>query len=225
VSPAAAVGDVVHSLAALRPRLGGGSRSGRSYAITLLTPVRPGGEAGLAAHLRGLDAGQGSPLADLPYVHFARWVMIDQLKTDWPGAPSPPPRLRSQYLLFTASVTAPAKKNAKPAEKRYAERLPESFLHELCARIPAAADAIWGHCLGYPGASDADACVRYLADSQLETSLFYVGYGGVTVDEVRQALAARDRLIAFAREHQGEPDAAALQQAYLKESPAWSPSS
>ncbi len=225
VAPAAAARDVIRSLAAWRPRLDGGSRSGRSYALTLLTPIRPAAEASLVAHIRGLEVGERSPLAKLPYVHFARWVVIDQLKTDWPGAPSPPPRLRSQYLLFTASVTAPAKGSAKPAEKRYAERLPESFLHELCARIPADVDAIWGHCLGYPGASDADAFVRYLADSQLETSLFYVGYPDVTVDEVRHALAARDELIAFAREHQGEPDAAALQQAYLQESRAWSLSS
>jgi hypothetical protein len=224
VASVAVARGLVRALAAGRRGRGGGSRSGRSYALTLLTPVRTGAEADLAARIRALGIGEESPLARLPYVHVARWVVIDQLKTDWAGAPDPPPRLKSHYLLFTASLTAPAEENVTPAANRYAERLPESFLHELRSRIPAEADAIWGHCLHYPGISDAEAFVRYLARSQLETSLFYVGYPDVTVDEVRQALAARDKLVAFARDHQGESDAARLQQAYLEESPTWFPS-
>lgn len=224
VAPVAAVRGVVRALAAARPGRGGGSRRGRSYALTLLTPICAGSEADLSAHIRGLGIGEESPLARLPYVHFARWVVIDQLKTGWAGAPDPPPRLKSQYLLFTASLTAPAEKDVTPASNRYAERLPESFLHELRSRIPDDADAIWGHCLDYPGVSDAEAFVRYLARSQLDTSLFYAGYPDVTVDEVRQVLSARDKLVAFARDHQGEQDAAQLQQAYVEESPTWFPS-
>ena len=198
-----------------RPRRGDGSRSGSSYAVTLLTPVQRGAESRLAEHLRGLGIGAESPLARLPSVHFARWLMIDQLRSDWPGAPSPPPRLNSQYLLFTASLTAPG--------PREAERLPGAFLDELRTRIPAAADAIWGHCVGYPGTSEPEAFVRYLAASQLETSLFHVGYADVTVDEVRHALGVRDKLVAFARDHQGQQDMAELQRAYLGESATWSP--
>jgi hypothetical protein len=227
VSPIAAIGEaygVVRALTARRRGRRGGSRCGRSYAVTLLTPIRPAAEADIAAYIKGLGIGDKSPLAKLPYVHFARWVVIDQLKTDWPGAPSPAPRLQSQYLLFTASVTGPAEKDVNPREGRYAERLPESFLYELHARMSTDAHAIWGHCLGYPGISDADAFVRYLARSQLETSLFHVGYPDVTVDEVRQALAARDKLVAFVRDHQSERDVARLQQAYLQESSTWFPS-
>jgi hypothetical protein len=215
---------IARVLATVRPGRGGGSRSSRSFAVTLLTPVRAGAEAELSAHFTTLGVGDRSPLAKLPYVHFARWVVIDQLKTDWPGAPVPAPRLNSRYLLFTASVTAPQEDHVTPAEARYAERLPDSFLYELVTRIPADADAIWRHCLGYPGISDADAFVRYLARSQLAASLFHVGYADVPVDEVRQALAARDAVVAFARDHQGEQDAGELQRAYLEESPTWSPS-
>jgi hypothetical protein len=224
VAPVRAARSVARALGSVFPGRGGGSRSGRSFAVTLLAPVRAGAEGQLSAYLNGLGVGDESPLAELPYVHFARWVVIDQLKTDWPGAPVPPPRLKSQYLLFTASVTAPAEDHVAPTDGRYAERLPESLLYELWTRIPADAHAIWRHCVGYPGISDADAFVRYLARSQLETSLFHVGYADVTVDEVRQALAARDALVTFARDHQGEQDAGKLQQAYLEESPTWFPS-
>jgi hypothetical protein len=151
-------------------------------------------------------------------------VVIPQLRTSWTGAPYPPPRLKSQYLLFTASLTAPAEENVRPRGNRYVERLPESFLHELHSRIPNDVDAIWAHCLNYPGIADTEAFVGYLARSQLKTSFFYAGYPDVTVDEVRQALAARDKLVAFARDRQSESDGARLQDAYLKESPTWFPS-
>ncbi len=195
---------------------GRGCRSGRSYAFSLLTPIHSGAEADLAAHLKALPTGEDSPLARLPYVHVGRWLIMDQLKTSWPGAPRRPARLQSQYLLFSASVTA-------PDDGSYADDLPESFLRELATLIPDEADAIWGHCVGYPGSASVDAFVRYLSTSRLETSLFYVGYPDVTVQQVRQALATRDRLVDFVRDHQDERDPAQLQRAYLQESTTWFP--
>ena len=186
--------DLVRGVRALGRR-DAGSRSGRSYAVTLITPIRRGEEQALAAHLQGLGGPEQSPLAKLPYVHFGRWLVIDQLKLDWPGAPPSRPQLRSQYLYFSASVTA-------PAEGGYAGDMPEAFFRDLATRIPKEADDIWTHCVGYPGAADADAFVRYLAASQIHTSLFYVGYPDVTVDEVRRAVATRKSLIAFALAHQ-----------------------
>ena len=194
---------------------GRGARSGRSYAFVSLTPIRHGHEAALTKHLKGLQA-TGSPLAQLPFVHFGRWMIIDQLKMSWPGAPRRPTRLRSQYLLFTASVTA-------PSDGTYGRDLPGSFLTELAARIPADADAIWRHCVGYPGVTPVAAFVRYLTKSQLDTLLFHVGYPDVTVEEVRQALAARDGLASFASNHQDEANPASLREAYLKESATWFP--
>lgn len=203
-------------LTAIAPSRGPGarSRSGRSYAFTSLTPIRAGLGDGLSAHLGDLPMGRESPLARLPYVHFARWLVLDQLKTDWSGAPRDPTRLQSDYLLFTASVTAPDR-------GRYARDLPHSFLRELAAQIPGEADAIWGNCVGYPGSAAVEELVTYFVKSQLDTLLFYVGYPDVTVEQVNRALAARDRLVGFARRHQGEDDPARLQQAYLEESATW----
>lgn len=193
---------------------GSGSRSGRSYAFTSLTPIRGGSERALAAQLRGLPTGDRSPLARLDHVHLGRWMVIDDLKTAWPGAPKDPTRLRSAYLLFTASITAP--------DNRYADHLPGNFLADLAARMPAEADTIWGNCVGYPGSADVDGFVAYLSRSQLDTLLFHVGYPNATVEQVRHALAARDGLVNFVRTHQDEKGPARLQRAYLEESATWS---
>jgi hypothetical protein len=221
-APVRAVRAVTRAVRSAPRNLADGSRSGRSYAVTLLTPVDAGAAGRLGACLHALGTDGASPLAALPYVHFARWVVIDRLRTDWPGTSVRPPRLASEYLLFGASLTAPAEDHT-PVGQRYVERLPYSFLHELCERIPETADAVWGHCVDYRGTADPDAFVQYLAASQIETALFHVGCPDVTVDEIRRALAIRDALIAFARDHQGEQDPAALRQAYLKEFATWFP--
>ena len=188
------------------------NRSGRSYAFVCLTPIKPGSETALAEHLRSLNG--ASPLRWLPHVHFGRWLIIDGPKGWWPGSPRRA-RLRSQYLLFTASVTAP--------NERYADDLPGSFLQELFETIPDDADAIWGHCLGYPTGGSSQARGTYLATSQLDTLLFYVGYPDTTVGEVRDALELREHLLEFARA-QDPADAAAFKHAYLEESAKWLPS-
>lgn len=193
---------------------GAGSRNGRSYVFTSLTPIRAGREDDLVAYLGNLPMGRESPLARLPYVHLARWLVIDHLKTEWSGAPRDPTRLRSRYLLFTANVTAPEKGS-------YGKDLPGSLLRELAGEIPGDADAIWGNCVGYPGSASVEEFVAYLTKSQLDTLLFYVGYPNSTVEDVTRALAAQDRLLRFARRHQDEDDPARLQQAYLEESAAW----
>lgn len=194
---------------------GTGSRSGRSYAFTSLTPICNGLAGNLGTHLSSLPVAEASPLAELAYVHLGRWLVIDGLKMTWSGAPRRPTRLRSDYLLFTASVTG-------PEDSTYTDELPHSFLVEMAEQIPDAVDAIWGSCVGYPGSTSVQAFAEYLTRSQLDTELFYVGYPNTTVQQAVHALAARDHLVDFVRRHQTESDPARLQQAYLEESKTWS---
>ncbi len=205
-------------LGSLSPKRGpgAGSRAGGAYYFTSMTPVQKGKEQSLAAQLRGLPTGSGSPLSLLGDVHLGRWLVLDDLrKMNFPGEPAHPTQLRSAYLFFTATVGA----TDGPA----ADALPGSLIREIADKIPDVADAVWGHCVGYPGISPVDPFVAYLAKSQLDTLLFHVGYPSVTVDHVHRAIAARDGLVGFVRNHQAESDPAALQQAYLEESSTWLP--
>jgi hypothetical protein len=191
---------------------GHGSPCGRSYAFTSLVPIRPGHESELAAYL-GEMAGQASPFAALPHVHFARLVIVDQLRSEWAGAPRRPPRLRSSYLLFTAAVTALPEED--PGE------LPGLLLRSMDTTVPEVAHGVWRHCYGYTGTATAPELRAYLPKSQVGTLLFYVGCPDTTVAETRTALVRRQRLDAFAMANQGT-DPAALRQAFEEESASWS---
>jgi hypothetical protein len=152
-------------------------RSGQARALTALTPIRPGRESELRALLRALPRGPDSPLARLERTHFARWVVIDRLPPD----PPRPDRLNAPYLLFTSNLDGDV----------------ESYLRELCERMPAEAHEIWSRCAGYPGVDDAAAFTRWLLAHHVPTSFFVAAYPQATVRDVRNGLAAREQLLRF----------------------------
>lgn len=188
------------------------NRRGCSYAVTVITPIEPGRAGDLRKLLRQYKPGPPSPLAKVPDVQFARWVIIDQLRTDWPGAPKPPPRLKSEYLLFSADVTAPAYRVGS---------LPDSFFRDVATHMSADADKVWRHCLGYPGAADVERFVEYMKKSQITIGLYYAAYPDATVDDVNHALHVRIKLGEFALKAQDVTPTTALRHEYLTRSASW----
>lgn len=165
--------------------------------LTVLTPVHPGDEPELAAYLARLPQGDQSPFRRLSSTHFARWVVVGPLSTDYPGAPFPDRPLRMRYLLFTTTFNSPV----------------PDFLAELRTRLGAEADAVWGHCVNYPGHHDAREFDRYLIRNSLPVHQWFAAYDA-TVTEVRNGLDLRDEHLAFARKVQQSGDEK-LQQAFI----------
>ena len=91
----------------------------------------------------------------------------------------------------------------------------DAYLDAIAENVPEA-DEWWGHCAGYPGRSDKAAFRAWIRAHQVHTQLFANAYHGATVQDVREALDARERVVAFAAETQGL-DAAELQQRFLAE--------
>lgn len=172
------------------------NRVGTAYALTVFTPIVPGREGELRAHLEGLPRGATSALARLEQLHTARLQIFDHLVHQ--GARQKPDRLKSNYLVFTASFDGDL----------------DDFLGAICARLAPEADALWGHCAGYPGAADRAAFKRYIAEHQIHTNLFASPYPTASVSSVRESLALRDRVVGFAADAQGL-DAAALKERFL----------
>lgn len=199
-----------------------GNRRGASYAVTAVTPIEPGQLEPLREVLHSFKPGPDSPLAKVPDVQFARWVVIDKLLTDWDGAPRTPSSLNSSYLLFSADLTAPAHR---------ANDLPESFFRDLAELIPAECAAVWGKCRGFPGTADAEQFVDYLSRSLIPLGIYYAAFPDDTPDEIATALKVRTRFAEFVAEHQHVFSLVAangngqvfedLREKYLTESEAW----
>jgi hypothetical protein len=176
----------------------GRNRSGQAYGLTVLTPVLDGRVSALAAFLDGLGPEGASPLARVPGTHFARWVIVDDVVYE--GGRQRRDALKAARLLFTSNFDGPL----------------DAYLEALRAGLGEDADAIWGHCAGYPGRADADAFAAWMRAHQVESALFFAAYGDQTVAEVRRNLDRRTRLIEFAMAAQGLP-AAELQARFQTE--------
>jgi hypothetical protein len=160
-------------------------RSGQALALTVLVPIQAGHEGALADTLNDLPPRDGSPLARVPGTHFARFVVIDA--PVYEGAPQKRDSWKASRLLFTSNFDAPR----------------DRYLDVLRTGLDTDGDAIFGHCVGYPGHADAQAWAAWLIAHRVKSSLFFGAYGDQSVQTVRDNIAMRARLIAFALEAQG----------------------
>jgi hypothetical protein len=166
----------------------------------VLTPILPGEEAALSAQLTAMAEGE-DVFGRLSSTHFARWVVLDRLGADIPGRCRRTRPLRMHYLLFTCTANSSI----------------DDQMEELRLRLGPEVDAVWGHCVGYPGHHRRVAFHRYLRHNSLPALQRFAAYDA-SVPEIRAALKLRDRHIAFARESQGLDDAD-LQQAFRRRFP------
>jgi hypothetical protein len=153
--------------------------SGQATAFMALTPIRAGEEPALRSYLASLSQAE-SPLALVAGTHFARWVILP----DWVNDPSQPRQdhLETAYLIFTTNFDGPL----------------DPYLDELCVKLAPEAPEIWGRCIGCPTAASGAELKQYLLHNQIDTGFFVAAYPYATVAQVKAALDARERLIAFA---------------------------
>jgi hypothetical protein len=175
--------------------------SGQAYSLTVLSPILEGRETELAAHLDQLGEGDASPLARVRGTHFARWVVIGDVKFQGDGQRRRD-HLSAPRLLFTSNFDGSR----------------DPYLEALRTQLNDDADAIWGHCRGYPGHRDAEPFARWMRAHQLDSALFFAAYGAFTVEQVHANLEARSKLIDFALDSQGLSPAD-LKQRFLERFP------
>jgi hypothetical protein len=173
--------------------------SGKAYSLTVLTPIVDGDETELAQYLDGLQPGDSSPLAGVAGTHFARWVVIDDVIYEGTEQ-GDRDHLAHPRLLFTSNFDGEL----------------DPYLEALRTGLGASADAIWSHCIGYPGSADPQRFASYLRAHQIDSSLFFAAYGDRSVQDVTRSLAVRSKLIEFALRAQGL-GGAELKSAFLQE--------
>ena len=147
------------------------NHSGQAYSLTVLTPILDDEVSALAAHLDTFGPEDASPLARVAGTHFARWVIIEDVV--YQGGRQRRDALKASRLLFTSNFDGPL----------------DAYLEGMRNDLGDDADAVWGHCAGYPGRADPAAFAAYFRAHQVESALFFGAYGDQTVAQVQANLA------------------------------------
>jgi hypothetical protein len=146
--------------------------------LAVLLPVLGGQEQTLEARLTALPDGDESPFATLSSTHFARLVLVPNLRDGadrvLPGVPA--------LLFFSAEFDLPV----------------SGYLEALCTLMPREVDEIFELCEGYPGVASPPRFKRWLLDHRVPAGFSIQGNPGATAGDVVESLALRDRIIEFA---------------------------
>jgi hypothetical protein len=172
------------------------NRTGGVYALTTFASLLPGHADGVQRYLDTMPEGEHSPLARLSQLHLSRIHIFTELVAQ-PGHAAE--RLDAPQLVFTSSFDGDL----------------DRYIEDLRTKVPEC-DEWWGHCVGYPGRADASAFRAYIRAHKIDTQLFANAYPGATVQDVKRALATRERVIDLAVAGQGM-DAAELQRRFRAE--------
>lgn len=175
--------------------------SGNVYGLTILSPIiddpkaTPSHDLQIRKYLAELSTGEDSPFAQAPGTHLARLVVMDDVI--YVGAPVREEHLKSKYLVLEANIDGDLDK----------------YLDGLAANAPHQVDAIWEHCVGYPGAANRTAFISYMKSCQLTTTFYFAAVNDKTVTETLRALQTQTAVAEFIAEHQGA-DPATLQRKF-----------
>ena len=157
----------------------GASRARPANLITMMTPIRPGGQAlvrrffDAVKHFPALK----QPLRDMALIRAAHWTVVESLP-DGNGEPEP---IRPAYLLF---------------ESTYDVDL-EEYIDRFAHTLPWQMRAIWLTGSGYPGVLPSSAFYRWVEDHRLPIAHSWRAYPEATTRMVDSGLRVAQRLAEF----------------------------
>jgi hypothetical protein len=179
------------------------NQNGSVYGLTILSPIiddetaTPSHDLQIRGYLATLPTGEQSPFALAPGTHLARLVVMDDVI--YVGMPACEEHLKSKYLVFESNCDGDL----------------DGYLRSLAAAAPEQLDAIWSHCVGYPGAANPQKFIDYMKSCQIETTFYFAAVNDKTVPESLRALQTQRAVADFIAGHQGmEP--AQLQAEFLR---------
>ena len=167
------------------------NKSGRVYGLTLLCPIInderavPSHDLQIRQYLATLPTGEGSPFAIAPNTHLARLVVMDDVI--YVGVPATEEHLKSKYLVFETNCDVDI----------------EEYVAGLATHVPEQVEAVWSHCVGYPGLTDMGAFVKYMKACQVPTTFFFAATNDKSVTETLTALQTKCAVAEFITSHQG----------------------
>lgn len=148
---------------------------GRATAITVLTPIKPGGTPlervvlFLGEHVKMLN----QALAELSFIHYARWTIITGLPFN--GAPQRQEKLHYDYLFFETNFNGTW----------------DEYIDAFSEVVPERMKAIWGTSFGFPGPEPVGPFKSYIHANDLPIAHYYCAYPNATTKMVLSALSVR----------------------------------
>jgi len=177
------------------------SKSGSVYGLTILSPIIDDPHASIShdlqlrMYLGALKRDERSPFAKVTGTHVARLTVMNDVV--FVGSPSKEEHLKSQYLVFESNFDGDL----------------DSYLRTMATQIPEHVEAVWSHCVGYPGTKNVEAFQAYMKKCELDSTFYFADVNDKTVDQALRALQTQAAVAAFIERNQGKP-AAEIQQAF-----------
>ena len=167
------------------------NQNGAMYGLTILSPIIdddkaiPSHDLQIRAYLASLPNNHRSPFAIAPGTHLARLVVMDDVI--YVGMPSCEEHLKSKYLVFESNCDGDL----------------DAYLNGLAQYAGAHIDAIWSHCVGYPGVADLARFLRYMKQCQLTTTFYFAAVNDKDLPQTLKALQTQRAVADFIAENQG----------------------
>ncbi|MFL6351858.1 MAG: hypothetical protein ACJ74Z_08420 [Bryobacteraceae bacterium] len=177
------------------------SKSGSVYGLTILSPIIDDPHASIShdlqlrMYLGALKRDERSPFAKVTSTHVARLAVMNDVV--FVGSPSKEQHLKSQYLVFESNFDGDL----------------DPYLQTMATQIPEHVEAVWSHCVGYPGTKNVEAFQAYMKKCELDSTFYFADVNDKTVDQALRALQTQAAVAAFVERNQGKP-AAEIQQAF-----------
>jgi hypothetical protein len=171
------------------------NKNGQVYGLTVLSPIIEDERLDICHsmelrwYLGHLARDHKSPFAQISSTYLARLVVMDDVI--YVGVPACEEHLKSRYLVFETNFDGDL----------------DIYLTRMARETPDFVDAVWKHCVGYPGLSDTAAFVAYMKRCQIETTFFFADVNDRTVQQTLKALQTQSALAHFIAKHQGKPPA------------------
>jgi len=141
---------------------------GRATAITVLTPVKPGGRFLLAiVFWIGRNATWTlKKLQQLSFIHFARWIVIRRFPDGAGGE-----KLNYTYLFFESNFNG----------------LWDQYIDAFSEVVPDRMKGIWGTSYGFPGPIPVEPFKEYIRKNEYVANHYWSSYPGATTTEIISA--------------------------------------
>jgi hypothetical protein len=168
------------------------NQNGNVYGLTILSPILNGADGSISHdcairdYLEDLPRDHRSLFAKISSTHLARLVVMDDVV--FVGTPAVEEHLQSKYLVFETNFDGDL----------------DTYLNRMAREAPEEVDAVWRHCVGYPGVQDPAAFAAYMKKCQIETTFFFADVNNKTVQQTLRALRVQSGVAHFIEANQGK---------------------